>query len=170
MTSQAISHEISTDLDKRRRQITAGFARFYSPLAVLTFVLTFFPYYKSDPGESTQYGSLWQEATRTGHSYDIMAVIIFLAIVALLTLAAVEVLGVVGLVATAVLTLSIGTLLWTAPGFSDPPEHSHAGILDITICLIGTAILLSNAACLLVLARVQKRRTASATAADSSTR
>ena len=86
--SDAIAAELAADNAARRDRINEGFSRFYAPLAVVAFVLTFLPYYRSEPDSSFHYGGLWQELARTGHSYDAAAMLIFVALIALLTIAA----------------------------------------------------------------------------------
>ncbi|TNM56115.1 hypothetical protein [Brevibacterium sediminis] len=156
-TPDAVSAEIparvAADIEARRDRINEGFSRFYAPLAVVAFVLTFLPYYRSEPESSIRYGGLWQEFARTGHSYDAAAVMIFLALIALLTVAAIRKLPGPGLFAAAALSLIIGIMVWTAPGFSDPPDLTDAGILDIAFSFTAAAMLLTHVALLVICRR-----------------
>lgn len=151
---------VAADIELRRTRVSAGFARFYAPLAVLTFILTFIPYYEPKPDSSIEYGNLWQEVARTGHSYDVLAVFAFLAVIILLALAAVDKLGPVGLFIATACTLLIGILLWSSPGFSEKPVHSDAGVADIAACFLAAAILLSHAICMLAFGHALRQRRA----------
>ena len=92
-TPNAITAGRGADTDSWKQRLGAGCARFYAPLSVVTFALTFFAYYESEPDSSVPYGSLWQEVARTGHSYAVAAVLIFLVVIVLLAVAALEKLG-----------------------------------------------------------------------------
>ena len=151
--SDAIAAELAADNAARRDRINEGFSRFYAPLAVVAFVLTFLPYYRSEPDSSFHYGGLWQELARTGHSYDAAAMLIFVALIALLTIAALRKLAGVGLVIAAALSLTIGIMLWNAPGFSDPPELTDVGILDIAFSFAAAGMLLVHVALLVIYRR-----------------
>lgn len=158
-----IADDIVADVESLKTRVSAGFARFYAPLAILTFFLTFFPYYEANPDSSVAYGNLWQEVARTGHSYDVMAVAMFVTAIALLALAALEKLGPVGLIVAAACTMLIGGLLWASPGFSEKPTHTYAGVADIVACLLGAVMLLSHALCILALNYAGKRNRTGAT-------
>ena len=151
--SDAIAAELAADNAARRDRINEGFSRFYAPLAVVAFVLTFLPYYRSEPDSSFHYGGLWQELARTGHSYDAAAMLIFVALIALLTIAALRKLAGVGLVIAAALSLTIGIMLWNAPGFSDPPELTDVGILDIAFSFTAAAMMLTHVVLLVIYRR-----------------
>ena len=151
--SDAIAAELAADNAARRDRINEGFSRFYAPLAVVAFVLTFLPYYRSEPDSSFHYGGLWQELARTGHSYDAAAMLIFVALIALLTIAALRKLAGVGLVIATALSLTIGIMLWNAPGFSDPPELTDVGILDIAFSFAAAGMLLVHVALLVIYRR-----------------
>ena len=148
--SDAIAAELAADNAARRDRINEGFSRFYAPLAVVAFVLTFLPYYRSEPDSSFHYGGLWQELARTGHSYDAAAMLIFVALIALLTIAALRKLAGVGLVIAAALSLTIGIMLWNAPGFSDPPELTDVGILDIAFSFSAAEMMLTHVVLLII--------------------
>lgn len=75
--------DAAADLETRRSGASAGFARFYGPLAVLTLFLTLVPYYEAKPDSSVVFGNLWQEVARTGHSNDVAAVIVFITVIVL---------------------------------------------------------------------------------------
>lgn len=151
--SAEIAARVAADIEARRDRINEGFSRFYAPLAVVAFVLTFLPYYRSAPEDSTQYGGLWQELARTGHSYDAAAMLIFVALIALLTIAALRKLPGSGLFIAAALSLTIGIMLWNAPGFSDPPEFTDVGILDIAFSFAAAGMLLVHVALLVIYRR-----------------
>ena len=148
--SAEIAARVAADIEARRDRINEGFSRFYAPLAVVAFVLTFLPYYRSAPEDSTQYGGLWQELARTGHSYDAAAMLIFVALIALLTIAALRKLPGSGLFIAAALSLTVGIMLWNAPGFSDPPEFTDVGILDIAFSFTAAAMMLTHVVLLII--------------------
>ena len=143
--SAEIAARVAADIEARRDRINEGFSRFYAPLAVVAFVLTFLPYYRSAPEDSTQYGGLWQELARTGHSYDAAAVMIFLALIALLAVAAIRKLPGPGLFAAAALSLIIGIMVWT--------ELTDVGILDIAFSFTAAAMMLTHVALLVIYRR-----------------
>lgn len=157
-TSETIATGLAAEIAERRDRLIEGFSRFYAPLAVAAFALTFLPYYRPEPESSIRYGGLWQEVARTGHSYDIAAVMAFLALIVLLIFAALRQLAAPGLIAAAGLSLIIGGMVWSAPGFSDPPELTDIGILDIAFCFVAAAVLIAHAASLLILNRAERRR------------
>ncbi|WP_209370714.1 hypothetical protein [Brevibacterium renqingii] len=92
-TPKAITTGQGAEIDAWKQRLGAACARFYAPLSIVTFALTFFAYYESEPDSSVPYGSLWQEVARTGHSYAVAVVLIFLVVIVLLAVAALEKLG-----------------------------------------------------------------------------
>ena len=81
---------------------------------------------------------------------DAAAVMIFLALIALLAVAAIRKLPGPGLFAAAALSLIIGIMVWTAPGFSDPPDLTDAGILDIAFSFTAAAMMLTHVVLLII--------------------
>jgi len=157
-TPHAFTADRNAVIDSWKQRLGAACARFYAPLCVLTFALTFFAYYESTPDGSTRYGNLWQEVARTGHSYDVAAVLVFLVVIVFLAVAALEKLGPTGLIAAAIGAILIGSMLLTAPGFHRKPALTEAGILDVALSLLSAAVLLGHGLTLIVLDFVAKRR------------
>jgi hypothetical protein len=149
-TSDPIAADLTADIATRRNRIHEGFSRFYATLAVVAFALTFLPYYRPETESSVRYGGLWQEVARTGDNYDVAAVMVFLALIVLLVFAALRKLPIPGLAVAAVLSVIIGSMVWSAPGYSDPPELTDVGVLDIAFCFTAAAMLLAHVTCLLV--------------------
>lgn len=152
-----ITTAIIRDIEARRASVNSGFARFYAPLTVLTFTMTFFPFYQNTREHGVIFGSLWHEVTRPGRSLEVMALIVLLIVVVLLALAGLERLGVAGLIATAACLVFIGSLLWASPGMSDRVSHSEAGIADIVICFGASLALIVHGACLILLRQRELR-------------
>lgn len=157
-TPNAITTGRGADIDSWKHRLDGGCARFYAPLSVVTFALTFFAYYASEPDSSVRYGNLWQEVARTGHSFDVAAVLVFLAVIVLLAVAALEKLGPAGLIACATGAVVIGSMLLTTPGFQRKPSLTEAGILDVALSFFSAAVLLGHGLTLIILDLGERRR------------
>lgn len=145
-------------LNSRIRRTNAIYARFYGPLCLLVISLTFFPYYESEPGSSTQYGNLWQEVFRLGPGVDLLALLLLLLAALLLAVAAVGRLSTSGLIAILVAATVTGSTLLQSPGFVEPPPFTDVGVFDIVISFTTAALALGHAVHLIVLELAFHRR------------
>ena len=125
--------------------ISELYGRFYAPLALGSVVIAFLPLFndvESGEGDSTSrtsYGTVFDMAARPGGGPAVIGVALLVALVGLLTIAAVRVRRVGVPVLIALVATLIAVMLITKPGTGSPtPDLSDGGraALALAVCAI----------------------------------
>jgi hypothetical protein len=122
-----------------RGSVSDRYARFYAPLALVLFGLSFAPVFDAD-----DYGTIFDMAGRRGGEPAVIGLLLMVGLVAGLTLAAFRTPGIALLVLNAALAALIAVMLIAKPGTGDPtPDLSGFGTTGVALAI--AAVLLSIA-------------------------
>lgn len=135
--------------------INGLYARFYAPTVILMIAMSVLPYHVSEPGQVHVYRNIWQLVVAP-HVSDAegLSMLVMVALIALVTIAALEKLRLSGLLVMAACALVLAVVLWNPAGYQGKPLLTSAGVIQIVFgfLIAATALVHSAHRCVAVCA------------------